>query len=51
MEDILVAHPEVNILFAENDAMAMGALKATKEAGLAGKILIAGDDGLPISHL
>jgi ribose transport system substrate-binding protein len=45
MEDILVAHPEVNILFAENDAMAMGALKAIKEAGLAGKILIAGVDG------
>jgi ribose transport system substrate-binding protein len=45
MEDILVAHPEVNLLFAENDAMAMGALKAIKEAGLEGKILIAGVDG------
>lgn len=45
MEDILVAHPEVNVLFAENDAMAMGALKAIKEAGMAGKILIAGVDG------
>lgn len=45
MEDILVAHPEVNLLFAENDAMAMGALKAIKEAGKAGKILIAGVDG------
>jgi ribose transport system substrate-binding protein len=45
MEDILVAHPEVNLLFAENDAMAMGALKAIKEAGLAGKVLVAGVDG------
>ena len=45
MEDILVAHPEVNVLFAENDAMAMGALKAIKEAGKSGKIIIAGVDG------
>lgn len=45
MEDILVAHPEVNLLFAENDAMAMGALKAIKEAGMTGKILVAGVDG------
>ena len=45
MEDILVAHPEVNVLFAENDAMAMGALKTIKEAGMAGKVLIAGVDG------
>jgi ribose transport system substrate-binding protein len=45
MEDILVAHPEVNLLFAENDAMAMGALKAIKEAGMAGKVLVAGVDG------
>jgi ribose transport system substrate-binding protein len=45
MEDILVAHPEVNLLFAENDAMAMGVLKAIKEAGMAGKVLVAGVDG------
>ncbi len=45
MEDILVAQPEVNLLFAENDAMAMGALKAIKEAGLEGKVLVAGVDG------
>ena len=45
MEDILTAHPDVNLLIAENDAMAMGALKAISEAGKAGHILIAGYDG------
>ena len=45
MEDILVAHPDINLLVAENDAMAMGALKAINEAGKAGDILIAAFDG------
>jgi ribose transport system substrate-binding protein len=45
MEDILVAHPDINLLVAENDAMAMGALKAINEAGKAGNILIAAFDG------
>jgi ribose transport system substrate-binding protein len=45
MEDILVAHPDINLLVAENDAMAMGALKAINEAGKAGGILIAAFDG------
>ena len=45
MEDILTAHPEVNLLLAENDAMAMGALKAIEEAGKASEILVAGYDG------
>jgi ribose transport system substrate-binding protein len=45
MEDILVAHPDINLLVAENDAMAMGALKAINEAGKAGGILIVAFDG------
>jgi ribose transport system substrate-binding protein len=45
MEDILVSHPDINLLVAENDAMAMGALKAINEAGKAGNILIAAFDG------
>ncbi|MGN6418082.1 MAG: substrate-binding domain-containing protein [Pseudobacter sp.] len=44
MEDILVAHPGVNMLLAENDAMAMGALKAIREMGLQDKITILGYD-------
>jgi ribose transport system substrate-binding protein len=45
MEDILTAFPEVNLLVAENDAMAMGALKAIEEAGKASEILVVGYDG------
>ena len=45
MEDILVAHPYVNVLFAENDAMAMGAAKAIKEMGKEKDITVIGVDG------
>lgn len=44
MEDILTAHPSVNVLLAENDAMAMGALKAIREMKLQDKITILGFD-------
>lgn len=45
MEDILVVHKDVNVLFAENDAMAIGALKAIKALDMEGKISIVGVDG------
>ena len=45
MEDILVAHPDINLLIAENDAMGMGALKAIQEAGKSDNILVVGFDG------
>lgn len=45
MEDILVANPDINLLVAENDAMAMGALKAINESGKADDITVAGFDG------
>ena len=45
MEDILTAHPEVNLLVAENDAMGIGALKAIDEAGKSGKVTVVGYDG------
>ncbi len=45
MEDILSAHPDVNLLVAENDAMAMGALKAIEESGKADDVLVVGYDG------
>jgi ribose transport system substrate-binding protein len=45
MEDILTAHPDVNLLVAENDAMAMGALKAIEEAGKADQVTVVGYDG------
>ena len=45
MEDILVANPDINLLVAENDAMAIGALKAINEAGKAAGITVAAFDG------
>lgn len=45
MEDILTAHPYVNVLLAENDAMAMGALKTIKEMGKKDQITVLGFDG------
>ncbi|MHC4335858.1 MAG: substrate-binding domain-containing protein, partial [Planctomycetota bacterium] len=40
MEDIIVAHPEINVMLAENDSMALGALEAIKEAGREDDILV-----------
>jgi ribose transport system substrate-binding protein len=40
MEDILTAHPEINVLLTENDSMALGAMKAIEASGKQGKILI-----------
>ena len=45
MEDVLVAHPDVNVLLAENDAMALGAMRAINEAGKTDKITIVAVDG------
>ncbi|MHC4213640.1 MAG: substrate-binding domain-containing protein, partial [Planctomycetota bacterium] len=39
-EDIIVAHPKINVLLAENDSMALGAIEAIKEAGREGDILV-----------
>lgn len=44
---MLVAHPDVDGVWAANDEMAMGAIQALKEAGLAGKVLVNGTDGIP----
>ena len=45
MEDILSAHPDINVLMAENDAMALGALRAVKELGKETNIMVVGFDG------
>jgi ribose transport system substrate-binding protein len=46
MEDILVAHPEVNVVLAENDSMALGARKALSDAKkLQGVLVLAAADG------
>ena len=40
MEDILVAHPDINVLLGENDSMTLGAIEAIKEAGKQDDILV-----------
>ena len=40
MEDIIVAHPDINVLLGENDSMTLGAMEAVKEANKLEKILI-----------
>ncbi|TXK77186.1 substrate-binding domain-containing protein [Paenibacillus sp. N3.4] len=39
-EDMLVASPDMNVLVAENDSMALGALQAIQHAGKEGQILV-----------
>jgi ribose transport system substrate-binding protein len=46
MEDILTAHPDVNVVLAENDSMALGARKALADAKkLDGVLVLAAADG------
>ncbi|QXP52041.1 substrate-binding domain-containing protein [Cellulophaga sp. HaHa_2_1] len=46
MEDILVAHPDVNVVITESDVCVLGAIKAIAQAGKTDEILIvAGADG------
>jgi len=44
--DLLQAHPDINGLFAANDMMALGALRAIRAAGRAGQIVVAGYDNI-----
>ena len=44
---LLAAHKDVDGVWCANDNMAMGAIQALKEAGLAGKVLVTGTDGNP----
>jgi ribose transport system substrate-binding protein len=46
MKSFLVANPDVGGVWAANDNMALGALEALRAAGLAGKILVTGCDGI-----
>ncbi len=44
-KNMLVAHPDVAGIWCANDNMALGALEALRERGLAGKVLVTGIDG------
>jgi ribose transport system substrate-binding protein len=45
MQDLLQAHPDVKVVYAHNDDMALGALQVLKEAGRS-DVAVAGIDGL-----
>jgi ribose transport system substrate-binding protein len=47
MEDLLTAHPDINMVLAENDSMALGAMRAIQDAGKADKniLIFAAADG------
>ncbi len=45
--DILTAHPDINGFFASNEPSTVGAAQATKQKGLAGKIVLVGFDSSP----
>ena len=44
---VLKSHPEVNLIFAHNDAMGAGAYQVCQQLGIDHKIQIVGVDGLP----
>ena len=44
-EDMLVAAPDINVIFAENDAKALGAITAVRNAGKEGQIKVLSIDG------
>lgn len=45
-QDLLQANPDVNLVYAHNDDMALGALQVLEQNKLAGKVKIVGVDGL-----
>ncbi|VEB27146.1 monosaccharide-transporting ATPase [Actinobacillus lignieresii] len=47
--NILTANPNIQGIFAANDNMAIGAVTAVENAGLAGKVLVTGYDGIPLA--
>jgi ribose transport system substrate-binding protein len=46
MQNILQAHPDIKGVFAENDEMALGAVQAIDAAGMGGKVVVVGFDGI-----
>ena len=46
-EDFLQAHPDLDVIVASNDQMALGAIQAVKSAGKADQIEVVGVDAIP----
>lgn len=50
-QDLLQEHPDLNVVFACNDLMALGAVEAIKAAGKSDQIIVVGFDGVEDSRL
>jgi ribose transport system substrate-binding protein len=46
-EDALVAHPDLKAIYGANDEIGLGAAQAVAAAGLKGKVLVTGMNGIP----
>ena len=46
-EDALVAHPDLGAIYGANDELGMGAAQAVAAAGLQGKVVVTGMNGIP----
>ncbi len=46
-EDALVAHPDLAAIYGANDELGMGAAQAVAAAGLGGKVIVTGMNGIP----
>lgn len=46
-EDALVAHPDLRAIYGANDELGMGAAQAVAAAGLQGKVVVTGMNGIP----
>lgn len=51
MEDILRSQPKIDAVYCHNNEMALGAIKAVKEAGRAKEMWFVGYDGLTVEEL
>lgn len=45
MEDALAGYPDINVVFAENDSMALGAIRVLKQANKLNDVVVVGYDG------
>ena len=50
-EDALVAHPDLKAIYGANDEIGLGAAQAVTAAGLKGKVIVTGMNGIPPARI
>ena len=48
--DIIHRHPDIKAFYVNNDTMALGVVEAVKNAGLLGKVIVIGTDGIGAAY-